>query len=79
MTQYEIQAVASLAGHPGFKGLLKLIDEADDLLLSQLQKAPADKEIHILNLWRASRRIRTLLDGKPEEFLEVIGTPNIPV
>jgi len=73
MTHSELERVASLAGHPGFAALLKVLDEADGILLDKLEGADSVKEKEILSLWRASRRIRKILAGRPEQILEEIG------
>ncbi len=73
MTTLELERIATLANHPGFAALLKLLDEADELLLSKLETATKEKEAEILPLWRASRRIRKQFEGRPEALLETLG------
>ncbi len=73
MTQLDRERIATLAGHPGWQGLLKLLDEADDVLLAQLENAPADKENEILYLWRASRRFKKLVQDYPENLADELG------
>jgi len=78
MTQHELERIASLATHPGWHAILKLVDEADQILLDRLETAPADKETEILNLWRASRRFKKLVQNQPESLsaeLEAILPP----
>ncbi len=70
MTQHDLERVASLANHPGFHALLKILDEADTALLEKLESAPENKESEYLNLWRASRRFKRLIEGRPEQLLE---------
>jgi len=69
MTQIELERIASLANHPGFLALLKVLDEADSLLLDKLYSANKKEEQElVLNLWKASRRFRKLIEGRPEEL-----------
>lgn len=73
MIRHELEAIATLAGHPGFKALMKLLDEADTELINRLESSPADKTEEILPLWRASRRIRRLLTDRPDTLLQELG------
>jgi hypothetical protein len=73
MTQIELERLASLANHPGYRALLKLLDEADETLLAALETAGKEKETELLNLWRASRRFKKLIDGRPEALLDELG------
>ena len=73
MTQLELERLASLASHPGYQALLKILDEADDILLAELETTGGPKETELLNLWRASRRFRKLIAGRPEALLEELG------
>jgi hypothetical protein len=72
MTQHELERVATLANHPGFHALLKLLDEADNILLDQLESAGKDKEAELLSLWRGSRRFKRLIEDRPEALLDAL-------
>lgn len=73
LTKTEREYVGSLVGHPGYAGLLKLIDIADAELLERLENAPPEKEDQLLSLWRASRRIRKILTQEPEALAVELG------
>lgn len=73
MTQSEMERVASLAGHPGFKSLMKLLDEADAGLLTKLEKVGEVDEAATLNLWRASRRLKSLIENVPAQLIDQLG------
>lgn len=73
MTRHELERVASLASHPGFHALLKLLDEADEVLLRKLEQSPCPNEIDHLNLWRASRRFKRIIEHRPEELYNELG------
>lgn len=73
MTKLELERVASLANHPGFKALLKLLDEADAELLVKLETAAGDTEQSLLNLWRGSRRFKKLIQNTPNDLMEELG------
>lgn len=68
MTELEKERVASLANHPGFAALLKLIDEADEILLRKLETSMGDEEAAQLSLWRGSRRFRRIIEFVPENL-----------
>ena len=68
-----MERIATLASHPGYHALLKLIDEADTELLDRLENADAEKTVEILPLWKASRRVRRLLANRPESLAEELG------
>jgi hypothetical protein len=65
MTDLEKERVASLANHPGFLALLKLIDEADEILLRKLETSFGDEETAQLSLWRGSRRFKRIIEFIP--------------
>lgn len=73
MTKFELERVASLANHPGFKALLTLLDEADALLLERLEKPDPKLDTENLNLWRASRRFKRLIEYQPQNLLHEFG------
>lgn len=73
MTPHELERISTLANHPGFKALLTLLDEADELLLQKLEASPNKDETAILNLWRASRRFKKLIENRPQELYEELG------
>lgn len=73
MTRIDQERIASLANHPGFKALLKLLDEADEILLIKLESASGDKETELLNLWRASRRFKKLIEHQPDQLYAELG------
>ena len=68
MTRLDNERLGSLANHPGFKALLKLLDEADELLLQKLENPDSLRESENLNLWRASRRFKRLIEFIPENL-----------
>ena len=73
MTRHDLERIATLANHPGFHALLKLIDEEDEILLSRLEVTPNKDETAILNLWRASRRFKKLIENRPQDLHEQLG------
>ena len=73
MTKLDMERIATLASHPGYHALLKLIDEADVSLLDRLETADPQLTTDILPLWKASRRIRRLLANRPEALAEELG------
>tara|TARA_R110000868_G_scaffold56231_1_gene174220 strand:- start:240 stop:485 length:246 start_codon:yes stop_codon:yes gene_type:complete len=68
MTDLEKERVASLANHPGFKALLKLLDEADEILLQKLETSHGAEETAQLSLWRGSRRFKRIVEFIPENL-----------
>ena len=73
MTRIDKERISLLNNHPGFTALLKMLDEADEILLEKLETAPKEKENDILPLWRASRRFKKLIKDSPAEFYEELG------
>jgi hypothetical protein len=73
MTRHELERIATLANHPGFKALLTLLDEEDAVLLERLESTPNKDETALLNLWRASRRFKKLIENRPQDLHEQLG------
>lgn len=74
MTKLDMERIATLAHHPGYLALLKLLDENDCLLLEKLEKEDnPERSGFLLGRWRANRSFRRLITGQPEALYEELG------
>ena len=69
LTQDEIELVATLKTSAAFKLLLESIEAEIDTLAYKLENCVSKyEETFILSLWRASRKIYSILRSTPEHF-----------
>lgn len=72
MTPEEIALLRGLSGDPAYKLLLRVVDQAISRLVDALSNPVSDEEtIRIVNLYRAARFIRGVLE-EPTRILEEV-------